>query len=171
MYEEIPSLSDDDTSSLGLPSPRVDTSTDHAPDLYVHRWFRKLVLLIYCLSLSLAADFLYAFAYFDGLTHFQRKGPLLLQQCGKWMGLNAIMIWLFAIVGVSVTDWPSTTHSHTLDLIWRKYLAPWRSLQEQIRPGILAWLTAIAWNGLVIVLTAASTISGYFIFKAKISWW
>ncbi len=137
----------------------------HQPDnVYNHRWFRKLVLLIYCLSLSVAAEILYAFLIKGAITEIGLAAPVLLRPFAEWFGLNAGIVWIFAAIGVSAIEGDPMPQFEATSLMRRKFSAFIDRFKGRVGSNVWAWITAIAWNGIVFVLMAGSALSGYYIF-------
>jgi len=145
-------------------SDSIALPTEQSLEFYSHRWFHKLILLVYCLSLAVAGEILATFPAAGAIKELKDAGPLLIPLYAKWLAVNLGVIWIFAMIGVStMIDDPMPR------IRWitssREKLASWKAhVRDSLNPAVAAWVSAIAWNGLILVMTAGSArLSIYFI--------
>ena len=104
-----------------------DSSPDH--DLYRHRWLRMVFLLLYGLSLAVAADLLYMFPYARsvittvsdgtyqkalGFPEFTTDTTTLAIHYAFWFSLNIILLGAFTFLVISIPDGDSRLRIHSI---------------------------------------------------------
>ena len=90
----------DSRSSSSIPSLTHQDSRQFYDDIYQHKWFRKLLLLMYLISLEVAILVLYLFPYAGFLNSLD---PSFLYVClgfGLLVFTNIQILWIFTIVCV-----------------------------------------------------------------------
>ena len=121
-------------------------------DLYQKRWYRKLLLLIYLLSLAVAGDLVFTFAWL-GLINALEYVPLLSHLAifyALWFALNLTIIWSYTILCLSLGDLvPSLGRPGTLSFAVQRF-------RYTISKAQLRCLRTIFWNGLVLLLVGTS---------------
>ncbi|KAL6717399.1 hypothetical protein ACLMJK_005314 [Lecanora helva] len=143
------------------PYPGYDIGSTAQPDLpvsdlYSHRWFRKLILLLYCFCIVIAGLILVAFPAADVIKKLKYAGLFIIGRFPLLIAACFVCMWIFALAGVSSlnTD-PMPQHTATR-WIRRELLAPRTYLEERLFPSTRRLVTTIAWNGLVLGLAATA---------------
>ena len=123
-----PSSSANPSSTINVTGSSVNAQHNLNPDrdLYRHRWFSMIILLIYCLSLAVAADLIFMFPYLGtvittvNLETYQStlgtvlttdQKPLLIHYA-VWFSLNIVLIGAFTFFVISVPDGDSRLRLH-----------------------------------------------------------
>lgn len=95
-------------------------------DLYRHRWLRMVILLLYSLSLAVAADLLITFPYEGAVvtntspdTYLRTFGPFnestaLVIHYVEWFSLNIALIGAFTFLVISIPDGDSRLRIHSI---------------------------------------------------------
>ena len=121
-------------------------------DFYQNRWYRKLLLLIYLLSLAVAGDLVFTFAWL-GLIESLQYLPLLSHLAifyAIWFALNLAIVWLYTILCFSLGDQvPSLDRPSTLSTAVKR-------LGYTISKAQLRCFESIVWNGMILLLVGTS---------------
>ena len=130
---------------------------------YKYRWFRELIKLIYCISLGIAGFILVIFVEY--IKDIPSVRPSLITPWAKWLAFNVGVVWVFTFVGVSTYD-TDPVPLYKLASMSRKALS--RVIDNaggRLAPTGRTWIISVAWNGLILALTAASVALGVYIFQ------
>ncbi len=143
-------------------SPLVQGQVQHYNDFYEHRWFRKLIILIYGLSLGLAGNMLWQFPYSRG---FQYDGfQSLAKPYAIWLGYDIGVIWIFTTASLFLLYVEPTQRSTGT-------ISPIERIERRIMPlAGSRWIFSAAWTLLLLILLGSSAGLGYYIF-AVYYWW
>lgn len=140
------------SQSLGSSANPIYGPVQSYQDFYRKYWYRKLVLLIYLLSLVVAGDLLVAFAWYSWIQGLQSV-PFLSYIAifyAIWFALNLAIVWLYTIVCISLGDLiPALKRPLTLSF------AVYRS-RYTISKAQLRCLRSIFWNGIILLLVGIS---------------
>lgn len=131
--------------------------TQQRLEFYKYRWFRMLILLIYCLSLAVAGEILAAFPAAGAIRRLKDAGPYLIPLFAEWVAVNLGAIWTFSIVGVicTVEDVPMPQPKWMIRV--EEKLVSWRErVRGSMPPALVAWVETVAWTLLILGATAAS---------------
>ena len=134
----------------------VQGQIQHYNDFYEHRWFRKLILLIYGLSLGLAGNMLWQFPYSRGFQYndFQSLAPPYV----LWLGYDIGVIWIFTTASLFLLYVEPTAGSTGT-------ISPLERIERRIMPLARSrWIFSAAWNVLLLLLLGSSAGLGYYIF-------
>ena len=118
-------------------------------DFYQKRWYRKLLLLKYLLSLAVAGDLLVTFAWLDWTQVALRYSWFLSYVAifyAVWVTLNIAIVWLYTIVCLSLGDLVSSV----------KRPRTVQRLRYTISKAQLRCIQASFWNGMIILLVGTS---------------
>ncbi len=137
--------------------------TQQRLEFYNYRWFRMLILLIYCLSLTVAGQILYSFPVAGAIKHLRDAGPYLIPKYAEWLAVNFGAIWAFAIIGViSTTQDVPMPRPRWMTRIGVE-LGSWHDrVRSSVPQAIIAWVESIAWTIFVLGITALSAWLSYF---------
>lgn len=133
--------------------PLLAASSKPGPwdDLYQDPWFCWLIVLIYLLSLVVAADVLYHFPYQGGTYDLKADIGGYLTRYFSWLGVNLAILLVFSLVAVSLCSTNSA-----LELRWKWWdMASEHSVQSKDRKERTLLFFA------VILLAASSAARGY----------
>ena len=121
-------------------------------DFYRKYWYRKLVLLIYLLSLVVAGDLLVAFAWYGWIQNLEYM-PLLSYIAifyPTWFAINLTTVWSYTIICLSLGDLvPSLKRPHTISFAVHRF-------RYTISKAQLRFLQSIFWNGIILLLVGIS---------------
>ncbi len=132
--------------------------TQQRLEFYKYRWFRMLILLIYCLSLAVAGEILAAFPAAGAIRRLKDAGPYLIPLYAEWLAINSGVIWASSIIGVicTVEDVPMPRPKWMI-----RVGAVFESWRDRVRgfmpPALVAWVETVAWTLLILGATASST--------------
>ncbi len=122
-------------------------------DFYQQQWYRKLLLLIYLLSLAVAGDLMVTFAWIDWTEDSLRYLPFLSYVAifyAIWFSLNLVIVWLYTIVCLSLGGLvPSLQRPRTVSFALQR-------LRYKISKTQLRCLQSIFWNAMVLLLVGTS---------------
>lgn len=130
-------------------------------DLYDHRWFRKLLLFVYCLGLAKAALILCIFPVAGALKTLQTTGSFFIKPLGILLAVDICMIWGFALAGVCSLQNDAMPPYAIAQNATRRILHIIDQLKGRIPSSAWAWVIAIAWNTPILALTAVSAWVGF----------
>ena len=160
-------ITDSSVNAQHIPNPDQD--------LYRHRWFRMIILLIYGLSLAIAADLLFMFPYkravvtagespyiFDPeLTLYPYASHFLVIHYARWYSLNIGLLGALTFLVASIPDEDSRVR---LQWIGHQVLLFFSSAMGQKTPASAAlrlekaWIATLTWYILIAGIIAGSIV-------------
>ena len=167
---------------INITGSSVNAQHNPSPDrdLYRHRWFRKIILLIYCLSLVVAADLLFMFPYGgtvvttvspDAYQYTLFTAPTyqksLLIHYAVWFSLNIVLIGTFTFLVISIPDGDSRLRLHWIghQVLLLITSAIGRNPPYGASPRLeKAWIATLTWYILIAgILVGSGTYDGMWI--------
>ena len=131
---------------------------------YKYRWFRELIKLIYCISLGTAGFILVMFSLFEDIKDIHYVRPELITPWAKWLAFNVGVFWVFTFVGVSTFDTDPVPLYKPASMSRKALSGVIGNAGGRLAPTGRTWINSLAWNGLILALTAASVVLGLCIF-------
>ena len=126
---ETPSSSANPINTINITGLSMNSQHNSSSDqdLYRHRWLRMVILLLYSLSLLVAADLLFMFPY-EGLvvttispdTYLLATGIYFTDSIAlvilytEWFSLNIALLGAFTFLVISIPDGDSRLHIHSI---------------------------------------------------------
>ena len=150
---------DDHESLVSNANPRT-TQLQHNLDAYSHRWFWKMIMLIYCLCLAIVAYILYEFPYLGAIRDLQYSGSGLPIQYGGWLAKNMAIVWIFAFVGVLSMETNPVLNIIIIRKVRTRVAALKNRLKQSFSPKVWAWIDTVTWSCLILGLSGASGVWG-----------
>ena len=161
-------------TTINITGSSVNAQHNSSPDqdLYRHRWFCMIILLIYSLSLAVAADLLYMFPYervvVTPLGHeivHTLYGDVLIDSksliihYAVWASLNTVLLGAFTFVVISIPDGDSRLHlqgiGHRILLLFTGAIGRRPPDSAAPRPE-KAWIATLIWYILIAGILAGS---------------
>ena len=120
-------------------------------DFYQQRWYRKLILLLYLLSLAVGGNTLVSVPYRDTTVALMYPWSWfnLVESYGSWFALNLGILWIFTVLCLL------NRTGQTLELQQTSRISAQLGLRT-ISKGRWKWISSIAWNGTVALLLGIS---------------
>lgn len=113
-------------------------------DVYEHGWFRKLILLMYGLTLGLAGNLKWAFPYAGLSNDLQPEFQTIVQQYSSWLGYNLGIVWIFTIVSLcTLYEEPTLQSAGTISQFIR--------LRRRILP-LVQWPWTLPVTGYILII-------------------
>ena len=140
-----------------ISTPYVQGQMQPSYEFYEHWWFRRLVFLIYGLTLALAGQMLYAFPNGGALYLLQEDSGYLHLLYAPWLGYDFGIVWVFTISSLLLLPVEPTLQSAGI-------ISPFTRIQRRV--GTLVrrpWIIPITGSLLTITLLASSAGLGYFL--------
>lgn len=144
-------------------TPYVQGQMQPSQEFYEHWWFRRLVFLIYGLTLALAGQMLYAFPNDSASDLLEQDSWYLALLYAPWLGYDLGIVWVFTISSLLLLHVEPTLQSAGI-------ISPFTRIQRRV--GTLVrrpWIIPVAGNFLIITLLASSAGLGYFLTNKYIS--
>ena len=142
-------------------------------DLYRHRWLRMVILLLYSLSLAVAAELLLNFPY-EGLVvtvnpsfltafaPFLPDSTALVNHYAKWFSLNIALLGAFTFLVISIPDGDSRLRIHS---IGHQVLLLFKRAVGRRPPASATPKPEKAWIGtLTLYITVAGILAGSLVY-------
>ena len=133
-------------------------------DLYRHRWFCMIILLIYSLSLAVVADLLYIFPYerlvvtplgleisppWSGVVVLLDSKSLIIHYV-VWASVNTVLVGVFTFLAISIPDGDPRLRLH-----WIGHQVLLLFTSAAPRPE-KAWIATLTWYILISGILAGS---------------
>ena len=155
-----PSLSANPINTINATGVSVNAQHNSSPDqdLYRHRWLRMVILLLYSLSLVVAADLLFTFPYKGAVVTTVAIDSIdstaLVIHYAEWFSLNIALLGAFTFLVISIPDGDSRLCIHS---IGHQVLLPFIRAVGRRPPASATPRPEKAW---IMTLTLYITIAG-----------
>ena len=174
-----PSLSANPVNTINITGLSVSAQHNYSPDqdLYGHRWLRMVILLLYSLSLAVAADLLFMFPYEGvvvttvssstyesvlGIVPYLADSTALEIHYAEWFSLNIALLGAFTFLIISIPDEDSRLRIHSIGhqilLLFTRTLGRGPLASATPRPE-KAWLVT-----LTLYITVAGILAGSLVY-------
>ena len=130
-------------------------------EYFAYSWFRKLILLIYLISLGVAAITILIFPVAGALKDLKDVGLGLLAAFSEWLAINLGIIWIFSAIGISSFDaepMPPLPISFGLS---KTFNASKDYIKDIVPPKLWRWFVIFAWGSIIFPLFCGSLGIGY----------
>ena len=158
-------------NTINITNSSVNAQNNSSPDqdFYTHRWYCMIILLIYSLSLAVAADLLFLFPYKRSVVTTVRPGPTLIPlfpdsgplviHYAVWFSLNIVLLGGFTFLAISIPDGNSRLRlhwiGHQVQLLFTSAIGRRPPDSAAPRPE-KAWIATLTWYILIAGILAGS---------------
>lgn len=158
-----PAIGDPSIDADSNNQPSIPLSIDQSPGqiydfLYQYRWFRKLLLLMYGISLTKAAMALYAFPYAQLTQDLNSKFDFVVSYVGTILACDIIVVWLFTISCISFQYPDPVLRSYRTGRFLKRFF------DRPNSGGYGEWF----WNGLIILIIGNLILLNYYLLFREI---